>query len=196
MGHGLKEISKHMREFGLNLLGRAIYDVTFSEHCRPFAHSLAITHAAHGAEIVIKARIAQEHPLLIFSRLPEAKTKYERLSLQALFDDSVSYSYRELPDILWATAGYRMKNRDRYLRFGKMRNTIQHFAVPNEPFDKETLRFCIEVVEPMLNDFWAESAIPYAEEWDETIVVDGYLQELIQEHEIAVPLHLQEKLAK
>ena len=48
-----------MREFGPCVLGRAIYDSTFSEMTRPFAHALAVVHAAHGAEIVLKARVAE-----------------------------------------------------------------------------------------------------------------------------------------
>lgn len=51
-----KQVSQHMKEFGLHILGRAIYDATFSEMMRPFAHMLSVVHAAHGAEILIKAR--------------------------------------------------------------------------------------------------------------------------------------------
>ena len=60
-----REVAAHMKELGLTVLGRAIHDSTFSETMRPFAHGLAVVHAAHGAEIVLKARIAQEHPLLL-----------------------------------------------------------------------------------------------------------------------------------
>jgi hypothetical protein len=48
-----KQVSQHMKEFGLHILGRAIYDATFSEMTRPFAHMLSVVHAAHGAEILI-----------------------------------------------------------------------------------------------------------------------------------------------
>lgn len=48
-----------MREFGLAILGRAVYDLTFSEMMAPFKHSMAVGLAAQGAEISIKARIAQ-----------------------------------------------------------------------------------------------------------------------------------------
>ena len=70
-----REVAAHMREFGLAILGRAAYDLTFSEMMAPYKHAMAIGHAAHGAEIVIKARIAQEHPLLLFTHLPNRRTR-------------------------------------------------------------------------------------------------------------------------
>lgn len=187
-----------MREFGLTLLGRAICDATFSEQCRPFAHAMAVVHAAQGIEIILKARIAEEHPLLIFSKLPKPSTTNEKFSLQYLLDDAkaISYSYSELPDRLWAITNYRMKNLEKYHKFGKLRNKIQHFAVPDKPLAGETLRFCIEVVEPILNDFWEESAIPYAEEWDEVIIEAGCLQDSISENKINVPKHVHEYLSE
>ena len=43
-----RAVARHMREFGLALLGRAAYDVTFSEAMAPFSHAMAVGHAAHG----------------------------------------------------------------------------------------------------------------------------------------------------
>jgi hypothetical protein len=39
-----KQVSQHMKEFGLHILGRAIYDATFSEMTRPFAYMLSVVH--------------------------------------------------------------------------------------------------------------------------------------------------------
>jgi hypothetical protein len=33
-----KQVSQHMKEFGFSILGRAIYDATYCEIQRPFAH--------------------------------------------------------------------------------------------------------------------------------------------------------------
>lgn len=52
-----------MKEFDLRILGRAVVDATFSAMTKPFAHPLAVVHAAHGAAIILKARIGQDHPL-------------------------------------------------------------------------------------------------------------------------------------
>lgn len=61
-----KKISEHMKEFGYCLLARAIHYAAFSEYGRPYVHAISITLAHQASEILIKARIAEEHPLLIF----------------------------------------------------------------------------------------------------------------------------------
>ncbi len=76
------QVADHMREFGLTALGRAAYEVTFNEMTRPFAHAMAVGHAAHGAEITIKARIAEEHPLLLFTILPKSTKAEDQLTLK------------------------------------------------------------------------------------------------------------------
>jgi hypothetical protein len=170
-----------MQEFGLAILGRAIYDATFSEQTRPFAHALAIVHAAHGAEMVLKARVAEEHPLLIFSKLPSPNSTADVLTIAELFEHGRSYDYSELPNLVWAASGYRIPRVDQYQAFGRLRNAIAHFAVPEIELDREVLRFCFEVMEPFVDHCWKQSAIPYAEEWDESIVSDGYLQERLKD---------------
>ena len=123
-----KQVSQHMKEFGLHILGRAIYDATFSEMTRPFAHMLSVVHAAQGAEILIKARIAEEHPLLIFKSYPKSNTTKDVLSIKELFKYGRTLMYSELPEVLWATTGYRIKELDRYQKFGELRNIIVHIS--------------------------------------------------------------------
>ena len=64
---------------------------------RPFAHMLSVVHAAHGAEILIKARIAEEHPLLIFKSYPKSHTTKDVLSIKELFKYGRTLMYPELP---------------------------------------------------------------------------------------------------
>lgn len=174
------KVAEHMRGFALTVLGRAAYDVTFSEMTRPFAHAMAVTLAAHGAEIAVKARIAEQHPLLIFAQLPKANSTDSQLTIKELLTAGRTLMFSELPERLWATTGYRMQSADRFQEFGALRNQIMHFAVPSQDFSATTLRFLFEVVEPMVNDFWKESIIPYAEEYDEVIAAEGYLPERLQ----------------
>ena len=176
-----KQVSQHMKEFGFHVLGRAIYDATFSEMMRPFAHVLSVVHAAHGAEILIKARIAEEHPLLIFKSYPKSNTTKDALSIKELFEYGRTLMYSELPEVLWAATGYRIKELDKYQKFGALRNTIVHFAAPDCEASVETLRFAFEVFDPIVRDFWGESFIDYSEYWDEVIISDGYLREQIEQ---------------
>jgi hypothetical protein len=182
-----KQVSQHMKEFGLHILGRAIYDATFSEMTRPFAHMLSVVHAAHGAEILIKARIAEEHPLLIFKSYPKSNTTKDVLSIKELFKYGRTLMYSELPEVLWATTGYRIKELDRYQKFGELRNIIVHIsAVPDCEASTETLKFPLEVLDYIVQDFWGESLIYYSQEWDDAIISDGYLQEQIDRLNIQV----------
>jgi len=182
-----KQVSQHMKEFGLHILGRAIYDATFSEMTRPFAHMLSVVHAAHGAEILIKARIAEEHPLLIFKSYPKSNTTKDVLSIKELFKYGRTLMYSELPEVLWATTGYRIKELDRYQKFGELRNIIVHISAdPDCEGSTETLKFALEVLDYIVQDFWGESLIYYSQEWDDAIISDGYLQEQIDRLNIQV----------
>jgi len=182
-----KQVSQHMKEFGLHILGRAIYDATFSEMTRPFAHMLSVVHAAHGAEILIKARIAEEHPLLIFKSYPKSNTTKDVLSIKELFKYGRTLMYSELPEVLWATTGYRIKELDRYQKFGELRNIIVHISAdPDCEGSTETLKFALEVLDYIVQDLWGESLIYYSQEWDDAIISDGYLQEQIDRLNIQV----------
>jgi hypothetical protein len=188
-----------MREFGISVLGRAIYNVTFNEMQAPFAHALAVVHAAHGAEIVVKARIADEHPLLIFSKFPSSTTTTESLSVAELFEHGRTVEYEQLPNLLWATTGYRIRHQSAFLNFGRLRNKIVHFAAPKIDYTREVLKFCAEVIEPMVHDFWKESALAASQDWDDVIIDDGYLAEQFKAHKIKIPKcaqHLFERDAK
>ena len=118
MDQSMLAISEHMRDFGLSLLARGVVDATFSEYYNPSAHAISVAICSQAAEILIKARIAQEHPLLIFSKLPKLKNINDRnLELQDLFEHGRTLMYSELPDLLWATTGYRVANLERYVSY-------------------------------------------------------------------------------
>jgi len=89
------------------------------------------------------------------------------------------------------TTGYQIKDVQRFKEFGKLRNMIMHFAVPDADNSGETLKFAFEVVYSMLQDFWNDSVIPYAEIWDDVIVAEGYLQEQIKVNGITVTSNTQ-----
>ncbi|WP_052307578.1 hypothetical protein [Coleofasciculus chthonoplastes] len=181
-----KQVSKHMKEFGFHVIGRAVYDATFSEMMSPFSHVLSVVHAAHGAEIILKARIAEEHPLLIFKSYPKSSTTTGMLSIKELFKHGRTLMYSELPEVLWASTGYRIKQLDKYQEFGQLRNMIVHFAAPAFDASTETLKFAFEVLDPIVRDVWGESFVEYSSYWDEVIISDGYLREQLETQSIQV----------
>lgn len=170
-----------MREFGLCLLGRSIVDVTFAEIMNPYSHAMGVTRCAHAAEIIIKARIAEEHPLLIFTRLPKPDSK-ALLSIETLMIAGKTLMYADLPDALWAATGYRIPDLQHFEQFGKLRNTITHLAVPKIDLSEATLRFAFLLLEPMIYDFWKSDIVEYYEGYIEE---EEYLTEQLARYNIA-----------
>jgi hypothetical protein len=129
---------------------------------------LSVLQAAHAAELLIKARIAQEHPLLIFEHLPRAtQASGSLLDLQDLFKQGRTFQWADLPDRLWAATGVSIPNQAVFDGFGKLRNSIQHFAsVPGLNAGENTLRFVFNVVDPFINNCWGLFAVDYDEDYE------------------------------
>jgi len=129
-------------------------------------HELSVLQAAHAAEILIKARIAEGHPLLIFEQLPRpTRADTSELELRHLFEKGRTVQYSDLPDRLWATTGMRITNVETFNAFGRLRNTIQHFAPPNHvDCSQETVEFIYEVIDPFINECWGLFAVDYNED--------------------------------
>ena len=189
-----REVAAHMQDFALTVLGRAAYQCTFSDMGAPYGHAMAVLHAAHGAELAIKARIADEHPLLIFNSLPKSGTTTEQLSIKELFEQGRTIQFNELPEALWAATGIRMNRVEQYQKFGKYRNIIMHFAAPAEDWSTLTMEFLFQVVEPMVHEFWGESIIAYAPLWDEVTVAEGYLEKRLKRSGIEITQSMREAI--
>ena len=179
-----RQIAEYMLDFGLHLLARAILDVTFAEIQNPYSHAMAVVRCAHAAEIILKAKIAEEHPLLIFTKLPRPDpTSNGPLNIRTLLTDprSRTLTYSELPDALWAATGYRIENLKRFEEFGRLRNTITHLGIPGgEDFVEETYRFAYEIIVPMIRHFWGVGFAEYFSAYEE----EGaeYVQQMLDKY--------------
>jgi hypothetical protein len=143
---------------------------------------MAVGIAAQEAEIVIKARIAQEHPLLLFNQLPRSANAEAMLTAFELFEYGRTVQYSDLPEVLWATTGIRMSGVERYQKFGRLRNATVHFAARGDvDLHGEALRFLFEVMEPLVQTFWSESMVPYAAEWDDHVYEDDALRSQLEQ---------------
>jgi len=112
----IANIAENMREFGLSILGKAVCEAICTMPRRPYAQALLVPLAAQAAEIIVKARIAEEHPLLIFESLP--KPTPNLLDLKGLFEHGQTIQCKELAKILWATTGCEIKKVNEFLEFG------------------------------------------------------------------------------
>jgi HEPN domain-containing protein len=152
----MKDVPRNMRLTGMFLFRAAFREALQGET------PMCVVHAAHAAEILLKARIAQEHPLLIFSKLPKSNPSKDALTLIDLLEGGRTLSYEELPDQLWATTGIKIEQLDQYRKFGRLRNQIIHFSMTNvNALDTITLRYSLEVLDPLVESFWGRSVIDF-----------------------------------
>jgi hypothetical protein len=117
----LGEATRPVLGLGLGALAHANWHAT--THCQEndYWAELSVLQAAHAAEVLIKARIAEEHPLLIFEQLPGLPADAAPLNLAQLIERG--RTYHELPDRLWACTHIQLPNIELYRRFGRLRNT-------------------------------------------------------------------------
>ena len=81
----LTGIWERMRDLGLGALAHANRHTHYGDYHNQWWAELGVLQAAHSAELLLKARIAEEHPLLIFEDLPKADLSRE-LTLKDLFE--------------------------------------------------------------------------------------------------------------
>jgi hypothetical protein len=173
----LVRVHEHMLGLALGALAHANWHANYYSMENEYWNELSVLQAVHAGEILIKARIAQEHPLLIFENLPKAKDD-ESLSFRRLVEEGRTFQFTDLPDRLWATTGIRLPGLDRYRQFGRLRNAIQHFTVPLQvDVADETIRFIYEVIDPFINKCWRLYAIDYNEDHEPYVyLVEGLIR--------------------
>ncbi len=161
-------MASQMRDFGLYMVAKGAVNATFSEQGIPYAHAMGVVHVAHGFEILIKSKIVEEHPLLIFSKIPqESNTEDDEIKVNDLLEYGQTIMYSELPHRLWAATGYKIADLKMYNEFGKIRNQIIHFSVPEISLSDLTLKYTFQVVEKAVNEWWDTTILEYASDYDE-----------------------------
>ena len=167
MHNDLKNVSDHLLILGLGTLAQAQKNTLYSSYDTYLDEGVfGVLQSAQAAELLIKSFIAQEHPLLIFSSVPKSNSvNGDLLSIEHLFEKGSTLSYGELPEKLWAVTGYKIQNIERYKSFGKLRNTIQHFALPTDgtDFRQESVKFIYEVIDPLMQHFLSDCAVNYVD---------------------------------
>lgn len=163
-----QKMANQMKDFGLSMVAKGIVNATFSEQGSPYSHAMGLVHVTNGFEILIKAKIVEEHPLLVFNKIPkETHITDGVLKFEDLLEHGQTIMYSELPERLWAATGYKIEPIKLYNDFGKIRNQIIHFAVPKIKLDDITLLFTFKIIEKAINEWWDVTILEYAEEYDE-----------------------------
>lgn len=161
------DIYQHMLGLARGALTHANWHANYYSTDNPYWPELSVLQAAHACEIFVKARIAQEHPLLIFEHLPKPQLGEAPLTMRQLAELGRTYQYFDLPDRLWATTGVRVPNLEMYRSFGRLRNCVQHFLVPpNADTAAQTVDFIFEVIDPFIHTCWGLFAIDHNEDYE------------------------------
>ncbi len=165
----LKDVSHNMKELGLAALSNANrIDASIEKW-----EELAVLQVAHAAEILVKARIAEEHPLLIFEKFPSKKDG--KLSLQSLYDEGHTVEWSKLLDLLWATTDidFTTKGKEKIFKdFGKIRNSIQHFGAMSlaerrgTSGNLEAIKFIYGFIDPFIYKCWGYYATDYSQDYN------------------------------
>ncbi len=190
MQDDLKGVWEHMRELGLCALQHAFYHAALYSMENPRWADLSVLQAAHAAELLVKARIAFEHPLLIFSKIPEPQADSPGvLDFDSLFASGLTVQWNELPGRLWATTGISL-NKGQFLAFGRFRNAIQHFAPPlGQNASDQTLDFIFRVLDPFLYATWDLCAIDFHEDHEDQYVIGAVVRR-------ELPFHMSKRFAE
>ncbi|HNW97616.1 MAG TPA: hypothetical protein PKK00_04290 [Bacteroidales bacterium] len=163
-----QRMANQMRDFGLYMVAKGVVNATFSEQGSPYSYAMGVVHVANGFEILIKAKIVEEHPLLVFNKIPKETNIVDgNIKFEDLLEHGQTIMYSELPDRLWATTGYKITPINLFNEFGKIRNQIIHFAVPEIPLSDLTLNFTFQIIEKAINEWWGTTILEYAQEYDE-----------------------------
>lgn len=177
-------VSSKILNFALNLLARSVCDATFSEQSKPCVHQLSIVSTANALELILKSKIIELNPELIFI---DANFDFNNATDRTICrEGTVNYSI--LPKIL-KKIGINIKMK-RFRELGKKRNQIVHLGLSLESnYTCEVLRYAFELVLPAAIELYGKKCleifIEYLREWDE-VILEGYLQEQLEINKIIV----------
>lgn len=180
MHDSLKGISEKILGLATNALRRANTDAVYFDLGMGHRQTLAPLAAAHAGELVLKALIAKEHPLLLFKNIGEKSTDDE-IDLDWLLKNGRTHDFSKLPSVLWATSGIRVPDMGSYMRIAAIRNQIQHFVDDQDgDFQYDCLNFIYSNIDPLLHKYFGIATCEFHEDEFDDHVIGCLLSHQIQ----------------
>jgi hypothetical protein len=164
MHESLKEIRTRILNLETDALTRANTDAAYFDPDKQHRISLAPLAAAHAGELLLKALIAKEHPLLLFKNISE-KTTDDEIDLDWLVRNGRTHDFSRLPSVLWAATGINIPDIGSFQRIAALRNQVQHFVDERESDVRlECLNFIYSNIDPLLHEHFGLTACSYHED--------------------------------
>jgi hypothetical protein len=186
--HVLKQIPDRILNLAIGALTQANTHAVYCDPGNEHWQHIGVLNAAHAGELILKAIIAREHPLLIFKDIFRLDDNTGTpLDIETLIKRGRTHDFEKLPQILWATTGKRIPNPACFERMRQVRNSIQHFCVPDQQgFQELSLEFIYTILDPLLSDAFDLCAIEYHE--DHSVSYDYVVARLLRsELKFSVP---------
>lgn len=188
MHPSLVGLSDKILNLATDALRRANTDAVFFDPGMEHRQTLAPLAAAHAGELVLKALIAREHPLLLFKNVGEKATNDE-INLDWLLAHGRTHDFSRLPSLLWASAGIELPDPESFQAIARRRNQVQHFLDTSAGnVREECLDFIYNNLDPLLRDHFGLCACEFHEDQFPDFVI-GCL--LAHEIRFSVPADLQ-----
>lgn len=166
MNPALHDIPDRILEFAAGALSQANTHAVFTDPGNEHWDFISITNTAHAGELLLKAIIAKEHPLLIFKDLFLLDdSQSEELDMRRLLQSGRTHDFEKLPQVMWAATGQRVPNMKCFERLRRTRNAIQHFCAPeNDDLRGLSLEFIYTIIDPLMFSNFGMVAIEYHED--------------------------------
>jgi len=156
-------IPRRILEMGFSALAQANTQAVYGGPGTEGSDALSIVNSAFAGELIIKAIIAKQHPLLIFKNLFElGPSDTSPISIDRLLLKGKTYTFGELPNLLWSCTGNQISELELFREIQQARNAIVHFCSPeDENLKLLSLNFLYKVIDPLLKDHFRECAIEF-----------------------------------
>lgn len=168
MHSDLKDIPNRILSVALGALTQANQHAVYYDPGMDHWHDMSVLNAATAGELLIKAVIAKEHPLLIFRDLFQLDDPNNSdLTIEHIVSHGKTYGLEHLPKLLWVVTGERIPDPESFEKLRKARNAIQHFVSPaEEDLRRLVLEFIYKNVDPFLYRHFNRCAVEFHEDVD------------------------------
>ena len=163
----LEEIPARILDVAVGALTQANHHAVYYDPGMDHWTTISVLNAAMAGELFLKAIVAKEHPLLIFRDLFQLDDPAnQNLKIQHIIEKGKTYSFEQMPKLLWVTTGERLPDVDSFEQLRKARNTIQHFCSPAEDVDLQriSLEFLYRNIDPLIKKHFNLCAVEYHED--------------------------------